>query len=987
MIDDALNERIVECGKQFFRTVNHEKVSVFDRQHWLGQIMDWCMKDPVFKVQLLRFIDLFPTLTSANSFQRHLEDYFGKDTQPLTGAISWGTQISSHSGIIGAKIIQRIVRRNILEMGRQFIVGESIEQALTKLESLRQKGFAFTLDCLGEATLNEDEAQTYLDNYLQLLESLHKRQATWPALNSTNDLDWEDTPKINISIKVTALCPHLKPQNFDASVEQLCQRLVPLVEKLRHINGHLCLDMEHHVYKEIIFETYRRLCLQFRDYPQISMAIQSYLRQSEEDLSKLLAWSQQHQVGINLRLVKGAYWDFEVIQAQQNNWPTAVYLNKHETDACFERMAFKILEHSDHCYLACASHNIRSIAAVQQIANQLQTPKNRFEFQILYGMAEPIRNGLLKSTHRVRLYAPYGQLIPGMAYLVRRLLENSSNDSFLRQNYAEHLAIENLLINPATQPTPDEINHDDRFKNQPTIDFSCSDQRRQFETALASTRTQLGKHHPLIIGDQHITTTEQCQSVNPAKPGMVVGTVSQATAEHVEHAVTTAKSAFNAWSTTAVSRRCHIIRTVATRMEAQRYQLAAMQVFEVGKQWDQAYGDVSEAIDFLRYYAFQMEDLAKDQCYGNVAGEINSGRFRAKGVTAVIAPWNFPLAISCGMITAALITGNTVIYKPSNLSPVVGSQLVELFIEAGLPSGVLTYLPCVGDSIGKTVVQHPNIHQIAFTGSLDVGLEIIEKAQHVNPNQHHIKHVVAEMGGKNAIIVDDDADLDEAVPSVVQSAFAYQGQKCSACSRVIVLEAIYDRFVERLLARIRDMAIGPAEDPGYDIGPVIDQKAVDRLLNAVEKGKKDATMLYYRQPADRSGYYPPVAVFGDVATDHDLAQRELFGPILTIMRAQSFSHAIELANSSRFALTAGVFSRSPSHLHQAEHQLLAGNIYLNRGITGALVGRQPFGGFQLSGLRTKAGGPDYLHHFMHRYCVTENTMRRGFAPSTPKSRT
>jgi RHH-type proline utilization regulon transcriptional repressor/proline dehydrogenase/delta 1-pyrroline-5-carboxylate dehydrogenase len=409
------------------------------------------------------------------------------------------------------------------------------------------------------------------------------------------------------------------------------------------------------------------------------------------------------------------------------------------------------------------------------------------------------------------------------------------------------------------------------------------------------------------------------------------------------------------------------------------YELAAWQVLEAGKQARQAYNDVAEAIDFLEYYARQMLRLAEPRYLGRAPGEVNEYSYQPKGVAVVIAPWNFPLAISCGMCAAAIVTGNCVVYKPSNLTPVVGNTLLQIFRQANLPPGVFNYTPAAGALAGDFLVGHPLVGLIAFTGSMEVGLRIIENAGRTSEGQLCVKKVIAEMGGKNAIIIDDDADLDEAVAHVIDSAFAYQGQKCSACSRVIVLEAIYDRFVDRLVEAARSVRIGPADDPANFMGPVIDRAAQNSILKYIELAEQEGTILYKSQVPD-TGYYVPITIVEGITPEQRLAQEEVFGPVLAVMRAKDFEQAIEWADSTRFALTGGVFSRSPAHLERCRREFRVGNLYVNRGCTGAIVERQPFGGFKMSGVGSKAGGPDYLLQFMDARTISENTMRRGFVP-------
>jgi RHH-type proline utilization regulon transcriptional repressor/proline dehydrogenase/delta 1-pyrroline-5-carboxylate dehydrogenase len=726
----------------------------------------------------------------------------------------------------------------------------------------------------------------------------------------------------------------------------------------------------------------------------MGLVLQSYLRDTDRDLENLIDWARDEGLPFSIRLVKGAYWDYETVVAKQNGWNIPVYTVKAETDAAFERQAHRILENHDIMHLACGSHNVRSIAAVMEMAQALKVPEDRFEFQVLYGMAEPVRKGLLKVAKRVRLYCPYGELLPGMAYLVRRLLENTANESFLRQSFAESVDIEKLLEDPletlkreqakANSHKPDEApvhgeNGYPPFTNEPVVDFVRPEVRSALPKAINHVRSMIGKTYPLLIGAEEIRTDDILASVNPADPSEVVGHVCQAGREQIDLAIARSKKVFPIWKDTPPHERANTLFRAADIARNRIFDLTAWQVLEVGKQWDQAHADVAEAIDFLGYYGREMIRLGSERRMGKAPGELNHYFYQPKGLAAVIAPWNFPMAISCGMCSAAIVTGNCVIYKPSGLSSVVGFTLAEIFKEAGLPDGVFNYTPGRGGVIGDHLVDHPDISMIAFTGSMEVGLRIVERAGRNQISQMHVKKVIAEMGGKNAIIIDDDADLDEAVIHLLHSAFGFQGQKCSACSRAIVVEPIYDKFVRRLIEAAKSVQIGPAEDPANFMGPVVDGAAQQRIKEYVDIGKQEGTLLLSREVPEE-GYYVPLTIFTDIRPEHRLAQEEIFGPVLSILRAKTFDEAIEIANSTRFALTGGVFSRSPSHLEKARRAFRVGNLYLNRGITGALVERQPFGGFRMSGVGSKAGGPDYLLQFMDPRAVTENTMRRGFAP-------
>src|SRR5512133_380880 len=995
MESTSLNTKIINRGKAFFSTVAEEKPSLFNKGAWMGKVMDWSMQNEQFKIQMFRFVDAFPSLTTGKLLTDHIREYFGeeKDMPPV---LQTGARMAGMLGSLGGAVLNKVISANIQEMARQFIVGENTKEAVKNIEKLRKDGFAAVVDVLGEATLTAEEAEEYVSTYLEVLESLKKEQQSWKGLPGTGGdpgLDWGHAPKINIAVKPTALFALANPQDFEGSVAAMLNQLRRIAAKVVEVGGFLCIDMESYRHKAIIIELYKRLKLEYRDYPHIGIVLQAYLKDTDQDLADLLAWAREQNTPISIRLVKGAYWDYEGIKAKQNGWAIPVWTIKAESDAAFERQAQVILANHDICHFACASHNIRTISAVMELARELNVPESRYEFQVLYGMAEPVRKGILKVAGRIRLYCPYGSMVPGMGYLVRRLLENTANESFLRQSFAEDAQIERLLEDPAVTAERERSAraHKPRrsgtgtdglplFDNEAMVDFTRAEHRSAFPQAIARVRTQLGRTYPLFIDGREITTGDTYNTVNPNNPGEVLGRICQAGTSDVTLAIAAAKKAFPAWRDTSPRDRARYLLKGAEAARARIFELSAWQVLEIGKQWDQAYADVTEAIDFLEYYAREMIRYGEPQRIGHAPGEINQYFYEPKGVAAIISPWNFPLAISLGMASAAIVAGNPVVFKPSNITGIIGWHLVEIFRAAGLPAGVFNYVPGKGSTIGDFMVDHPDISLIAFTGSVEGGLRIIERAAKVHPGQANVKKIIAEMGGKNAIIIDDDADLDEAVPHVLYSAFGFQGQKCSACSRVIVLDAVYDKFIDRLTSMAKATLVGPSEDPTYSMGAVSDGAAQKNIKEYIEIGTREGKLLYSSPVPEGDGYWVPLTIIGGITPDHRIAQEEIFGPVLAVMRASDFDQAIAWANSTRFALTGGILSRSPEHLNHARRDFRVGNLYINRNNTGALVGRQPFGGSRMSGVGTKAGGHDYLLHFMDPRVVTENTMRRGFAP-------
>jgi len=594
--------------------------------------------------------------------------------------------------------------------------------------------------------------------------------------------------------------------------------------------------------------------------------------------------------------------------------------------------------------------------------------------------------------YRVRIYTPFGRLIPGMAYLVRRLLENTSNDSFLKQNLTDHRRPEFLLMKPdehaAEEPSVEPV-EPVGFTNEPNTDFSITENRDLMRQALEDVRAEFGQEYPLVLGGKSCDSRSSLVSRNPSNTSEVVGRVASASAEQAADAVTEASRAFSQWASTDTDRRAGYLELIAAELRTRRFELAAWIVVEVGKTWLEADAEVSEAIDFCKYYAEEMRRLDTPQeC--SLKGESNVYSYRSRGVAVVIAPWNFPLAILTGMTSAAMVTGNTVIMKPAEQASVVASKLMEIIQNAGVPDGVVNLLSGVGEDVGPELVGSPDVSLVCFTGSESVGLEINRLAAETDDRQSSVRRVIAEMGGKNAIIIDDDADLDEAIPGVLHSAFGYAGQKCSACSRVIVLDAIYDQFMERLVDAAKSLKIGPADDPGSQMGPLIDVEAVERIQRAVRglDPEHDGRLAWAADPgelADQGTFVGP-HIIAEAREDAEIAQQEFFGPLLPVIRVKSMDSAFSVANDSRFALTGGVYSRSPETLKRARNEFHVGNLYLNREITGAMVQRHPFGGFRRSGIGSKAGGPDYLLQFVVPVNVTENTMRSGFAPKKKKAK-
>lgn len=956
-------------------------------------MLGWAMSHPSFKTQLFRFVDVFPATTGDADVLRHVREYFEGPDMPRV--LDLGMGLADHLPL-GEHLTASTARRTIRRMAEQFIVGSGPEEAVAGLHKLWRGGSAFLVDLLGEKIVTESEADRYATRVRALVETLLDATADWAPDDHLERDDLGTVSRVAVAIKPTAVASLYAPLTRDEGLAQAQERLLPILTMAADRGAQVWFDMEHYDVKDLTLQLFRDLC----DRPALAkldagIVVQTYLRDSYQDLSDLLAWSagrlERGHRPISVRLVKGAYWDAENIVARAQGWPTPVFLRKDETDANFERCTRILHDHHGRARAAFASHNLRSLAYAVESARERSIPDTGYELQMLYGMAEPIQAALRRLGFRLRIYAPVGELVPGMSYLVRRLLENTSNDSFVRARYAEGRELADLIAAPAVTEIPGPTTSAPRpptdgrdpvpYEPEPPTEWRRREARAAFAAAVRETGGKgLGADVPAVIAGRRVRTASTITSVDPSRPGVVVATSAACGAAEADQAVEAATAAWESWRRTPAAERAGVLFRAAAWMRTRRNELAALEVFEAGKPWHEADADVCEAIDFCEYYGREMLRLEHGGVVQSPPGELNRLRYQARGVGVVIAPWNFPLAIPTGMVTAALVTGNAVCFKPAEQTPAIAYRLVEALEAGGLPPGVLSFLPGLGEVVGARLVEHPGVAFITFTGSKAVGLAINETAARPDPRQRSVKRVVAEMGGKNALIVDADADLDSAVPAIVTSAFGFAGQKCSAASRLIVIESVHDELVRRLVGATDELLIGHPRDMGVQLGPLIDADAYQRVRSYTDLAARDGTVYTSDREMPSEGYFVAPTIVGGVSTSSPLAVDEIFGPVLTVFAAPDIDAAIAIANDTEYALTAGVLSRSPATITRVSDALRAGNVYVNRGTTGAVVGRQPFGGYGMSGVGSKAGGPDYLMQFLEPRVVTENTMRQGFAP-------
>src|ERR1051326_4631550 len=735
----SLQAETEQRGMRIFELVERHLDPIFSKAGLHQRLMVLSMRDEQLKAQLFRLVAVLPSLRTSAELVEHPREYLADTNGALPPFVRGGVRLAALAPWLSA----RAVRWGVSGMGGRFIAGKNSRGVIKTLRKRRAENIAFTVDLLGEAVLSEKDANDYAARCLDLLEALARETRGWrDPLGKNSEL----FPVVNLSVKISALDSQMNPAAPADAIAHLRPKLRPILCRARELGAFINFDMESYDHKNITLDLFKTLFTEpeFKEWPHAGIVIQAYLRDSEADLRDLIEWGRSRGTRFAVRLVKGAYWDYETMKSRQNSWGCPVFMQKPESDANFEALTRLLLENESIVTSAFGSHNVRSIGYAMALADELAIDRSRFEFQLLYGMAGPIKRAMVEMGYRVREYCPVGELLPGMSYLVRRLLENTSNEGFLRAKFSENVSEAELLRDPAdlVAQGPNGARHleisgngasldkppGDTYENAPLVNFVYEQNQERMRAAIEHVRTQLGQKYPIVIDGEKIWTDNTIASINPSDPEQVVGHVAEAGIPEAERAVKVAREAFDKWSRTSFESRCRLLERAADIMQRRRYELAALEVFEVGKAWAEADGDIREAMDFCLFYAQQMRLIGRPRLTQNVLGEESYQHYWPRGVAFVIAPWNFPLAILTGMTTAALVTGNTVIIKPAEQSAVIGAMLMEIFEQAGVPPGVLNYLPGKGSVMGAHLVDHKDVDLIAFTGSREVGLRIFESA-------------------------------------------------------------------------------------------------------------------------------------------------------------------------------------------------------------------------------------------------------------------
>lgn len=979
-----VEERANEIIKTLLKRLNEYRPSLFEDVSDFG--LGLTAQYALLRIHLLKFLAILPSLDHdkkgaevkrilLEALSRFLKDNskarrLKKKGQERALPASYTLGIKAFyyfAMIIPAKILAESVRSAVKLMAKRFIAGETIEKADKSLKSLSLTGRDVTLDQLGELVVSEREADHYKNEVLKLIRgfSLHVKKG---ELNSAG------INRAHVSIKVSALCSDFKPHAPDYTFNLVAPRLKEILLAAKAEDVFINIDAEHYHYRDIVFKIYRRVLLEtpeLYDYKATGIVIQAYLRDGAEHLQEIVELAKERGHCMPVRLVKGAYWDAETVEADAHSFNAPQFLNKEETDIHFRQLIIKIYEAHPHLKLALASHNFSDHAFAEASKELLFPQIGEIEHQCLHMTYEALSTALAKMKWATRNYVPVGSLLVGMAYLVRRIMENSSQVGVLTimRSHKKHQTLLSPYAIHTQKKSEGKLARDlsiskleDEFFNVSPLRLYLDDQRIWMEKALQCfEQNSLGKeyqnHFPLK-GDWKTI-------IASSNPNTVVGKIRFATIEDAEAALSTVDNSYNngQWANSKWPFRTAMLVKAAGLMLARRNELSALIMYEAGKSVGEALADVDEAIDFLNFYARTEAFLQR-----------NNTDLSSRGPTAVISPWNFPIAIPCGMVVSSLVTGNTVILKSAEQTPLVTQMLVDLLHESGVPKDVLIHLPGEGETVGDYLVRDPRISTIVFTGSKAVGTYISSVARKrlyknkLTEKTYPVK-AITEMGGKNAVIVTTNAELDETVSGILYSAFGHAGQKCSAASRVIVHNSLKAKLIDRLKEACSDLKVGEAYRFDTTVNPVITKEDQERLRTQVEQASLEARNYGGSVALDRSRDNLPGFCVGPVLIElpyerafdkQSFAQRELFGPVLHIVGYNTLDEAAKLFNSTDYALTGGIFSQSQNDIDYLLTKIECGNIYVNRTITGARVAIEPFGGFKLSGTGPKAGGKHYI---------------------------
>ena len=987
-LPDLTNDKILEVEndtqslvKEVVEKVNEYRSGIFEKMSDFG--LDLTANYMLIRIHLLKFLAVLPSLDHdkngtevkkifLETLRRLIDDSSLAKEKKLKGQkrglpkkyIFPMKIVQSLAKVVPAKILVYLIRYSVAKMATRFIAGEDITKVRPAIDQLMQSGRDATLDQLGELVVSEREADEYMNSVLEIIQGLQSHI----EVGSTNSAG---ILRAHVSIKVSALCSDFKPHAFDYTYNLVAPRLIRILKAAKKHQVFINIDAEHYHYRDLVFEIYKKVLLdtqELHDFADTGIVVQAYLRDGHQHFEQVVELAKQRAICMPIRVVKGAYWDAETVEARAHNFNAPQFLNKEETDIHFRQIIILALENYEHIQLAVASHNIQDHCFAESYRNKYFSNAPKIEHQCLHMTYEGLSEGLAKMGWATRNYIPIGNLLVGMAYLVRRIMENSSQVGILTIMRSHTKAFDHVspLQTLRNKQSKSQIAYDSaiklvdsRFRNIYPVRMYLKRHFNYFKSIFNVELDKLKKGNSFLEGDISVHSSSY--------PELQLGKVKYDSPEEVSQKIEFLFKGFleNTWKENFNNARYVTLFKFADILLQKREELTTLIMMEAGKTVEEALADVDEAIDFVQFYAKAQIDSV-----------LNNSELRPKGVFGVIAPWNFPLAIPCGMTVAALATGNSVILKPAEQTPLISLKMVELAYLAGVPEEVLQI--SIGQAeTGKAIVSHDLVSGIVFTGSKAVGESIYYqlKGQFTSdryPFKPVLKTVITEMGGKNAVIVTNNCELDETVEGIIYSAFAHSGQKCSAASRIIIDNQVKESFVNRFVDAVRDLKVGVSDDFSSTVNPLITEEDQLRVKEMVKRARTEVQntggkILLDESQKEYPGFCVGPAIFevnADIALSaKSVAQTEIFGPVVHVIGYDDIEQAVEIFNSTQYALTGGVFSQSQDDIDYLMPRLQAGNIYINRSNTGARVAIEPFGGFKMSGTGPKAGSAQYLRAF------------------------
>ncbi len=977
----AVHERTEELSQQLVKHIKTYRQSSFEKLSNFG--LDLTAHFMLVRIHLLKFLAILPNLDHdknghevkriflealrrliKDSKTAKLKKYQGDKRALPDFYIIMCTVALKIANVVPAKFLAGVIKKVVGLMATRFIAGETIDKAKNSLNELLSSGRDATIDQLGELVVSQKEADEYTEKVIQIIHGL--QQNITPGTQNIAGIN-----KAHVSIKVSALCHDFKPQDYTYTYGHIAPRLQRILLEAKEKQVFINIDAEHYHYRDMVLKIYGKVLTstpELHDLTQTGIVVQAYLRDGYEHLQDVIALAKKRGIPMPIRLVKGAYWDAETIEAEAHSFCAPQFLNKEETDIHFRQLILKALENTQWIQLAVASHNIQDHCFAKALQEKLYPESRAIEHQCLHMTYEGLSVGLSKMGWATRNYIPVGDLLVGMAYLVRRIMENSSQVGVLTimRSHKKNLPNKTPTEVLAQKKAENTIEYDIELKQMARAFKNIYPIRSYLKPHLARVQSALDQDLAMLSQDKLFVDEGDIQVHSSSQPELLLGKITYDDRDTVNSKIEALFQGFqnNSWKDNTKIDRFTCLLNLAELLLMQRERLTSLIMLEAGKSIDEATADVDEAIDFINFYTREQMRL------------IDESDYAARGVVGVIAPWNFPLAISCGMSIAALAAGNSVILKPAEQTSLVGRELVRLAHQAGIPEEV--FQVSLGEApTGKAIVEHELIVGIVFTGSKAVGEHIFKtvSAQLTSTRYDYpvtAKFAITEMGGKNAIIVTNNSELDETVSGVIYSAFAHAGQKCSAASRIIIDEQIKESFINRFVKAVNDIKVDSALEFSTTINPLIGAEDKQRVQNMAIRARDEVEQFGGRVLLDRTaesfhGHCVGPSVFElsakTVLNEKTVASEEVFGPLVHIIGYRNLEEAAELFNATEYALTGGIFCQSQDDIDYLLPRLEAGNIYINRPNTGARVGIEPFGGFKKSGTGPKAGGKEYLSVF------------------------